>query len=607
MATMTIKYGVLTSWVPDDALLAELAAANRLRNQLVALETSVDTARQTLWESFPSVAAVSKELRAVDEQLDELFAAAREEKIRSRSDRVSLRLDRRITQVSAQARQMRAERREAIREIVDNGDERALATLAEIRARRFAQQKALRQEFCGKAGPHQLYWATAAAIFDHHNTAVDRIARQRSGGRPAQLRPRSFDGTGTLAVRLQRGSDEPARTPAMIADHRQGRWRNVLAIPWLPMKDFAALTRSQRYWEGGVTVRMRYGNHARKAFADLPIRLHRVFPDHAEILGAQLTVRAVGNKLRGTLAVTATVPDPPPPSTNASAARVAIHIGWRNTEVGLQVATWAADQPLSFPDRLSPAISCDPDGRGGRILLPARISERIEATRDVQSKRDRAFEHIKQLVIDHLEQQGDHTYIDIIDGRVETVTVSASDVRSWQKPTQLRRLATGLEGPTRQQVLCQISDWDRRDKQLWYRLDRAIEHARNTRQDLYRNIAIAFVSQASQIILDDFSVAKLAALQDAELPPRARRAVGRRRNAASPGELRSTIQSTAAREGVASTVVSVAELSRQHDACGFLNPSDDRYLECPVRCEGCGRSYDPDRSAVNLMINRAAE
>jgi hypothetical protein len=76
-----------------------------------------------------------------------------------------------------------------------------------------------------------LYWGTYNFVFANHNTAVQRIRSRRLDGGPANLRHHRFDGTGTIAVQLQRTATTPPRTPALVADPA-GRYRNVLVLPW---------------------------------------------------------------------------------------------------------------------------------------------------------------------------------------------------------------------------------------------------------------------------------------------------------------------------------------------------------------------------------------
>ena len=80
---------------------------------------------------------------------------------------------------------------------------------------------------------------------DHHRTAVQKIHKQRAAGKPATLRHRRFDGTGSIAVHSLRVSGTPARTPAVLADPN-GRYRNVLHLQWIEPHEWEQLTHGQR-------------------------------------------------------------------------------------------------------------------------------------------------------------------------------------------------------------------------------------------------------------------------------------------------------------------------------------------------------------------------
>jgi hypothetical protein len=136
-----------------------------------------------------------------------------------------------------------------------------------------------------------MYWASWADMVSHHKAAVKRMNARHAEGRPAQVRYRRWDGTGTITVQLQRKrgvtaeeraevaalrasgltpaeiaertrfsartialmkdhgparAGDPPYTPAALAD-RQGKARNVLRLGPEPPPD----SRSGREASGG--------------------------------------------------------------------------------------------------------------------------------------------------------------------------------------------------------------------------------------------------------------------------------------------------------------------------------------------------------------------
>ena len=63
----------------------------------------------------------------------------------------------------------------------------------------------------------RMYWASWAETVRNHKAAVKRMNARRAEGRPVQLRYRRWDGTGTVAVQLQRKIGVTAEERAEVA------------------------------------------------------------------------------------------------------------------------------------------------------------------------------------------------------------------------------------------------------------------------------------------------------------------------------------------------------------------------------------------------------
>lgn len=587
--------GVHYRWLRDlpRALSDELWRAHSLREDLVTLEHQHEDAKRAIWSSYPGVAAAEAALAAADGAAADAAEAVKAERIAARSKTVSSAASARLRAARADAKAARVARREAIAAVHTDATARLRAAQDGLKA----AHKELYRSYCTNGS---MYWATFNDVLNHHATAVKRVAARRKAGAPASLRHHRYDGSGTIAVQLQRASSAPARTPATIADGDTGRWRNVLHVPgWVDPDTWGQMTRAQRRSAGRVTVRMRCG----PGHIEVPVQAHRWLPTDADITMARLTLTRVGTDLRGSLSLTAKIPDPEPVVEGPA---VAVHLGWHRDETlgGVVAATWRASEPLAIPADLATVFRPDPGARTGRVVLPNRVTDRLAAHADADSRRDLGFDQARARLCEWLDERGpvdDPTRPDEMLGRV--------DVASWRNPSRLARLVLAWRDtpPTGgADVLPELEAWRAADKREWNALAHGRRAAAGHRDDLYRQIAAVIADQAGTLVVDDTGVAAIARL-DTDLPTEVEQRIARQRAFTAPGALREACVAAATREGVPVHTVAAAGLSRIHASCGHNNGPDKDYGGRQIICDGCGKQYDTDLSATLLMLRRAVD
>lgn len=522
------------------------------------------------------------------------------ERSRRRTKRVTGPAAPALAQARAAAKAARHTRRAAIAAVKDD----ATARLYDLFDARKTREKSLYGDYVQTRG---LYWATFNDVLDHHRTAVKVMQQKRARGRPAALRHHRWDGSGTVAVQLQRQAGRPPRTPAAIADTETGPWRNVLHLPgWVHPDQWDQLTRAQQRQTGRVTARMRCGTSTdpdgggtAAAHIDVPVQVHRMLPADADITGARLTIRRVAGGNRAFLTVTAKVPDPGPISDGPS---VALHLGWRDGEDSTIVATWRASSALAIPIDLRHIVHADPGALTGTIRIPHGVADRLAALDTIRAARDTALNEARDDLVGWLTAHGpvDHP---TRDGE----TITAADVARWRSPARFAVLARAwLEQPppAAHDIAASLERWRGFDRREWERQEHGRGKVLGHRDDLYRQVAAVIAGQAGALVVDDTNIAQIAG-HDTDLPHNVAQRIAHRRTIAAPATLREDTTSACVREGVTVHTVTAAGLSRVHAACGHENPADDRYLTRTVPCDGCGATYDPDASATVLMLARA--
>lgn len=600
MSITVATMGVYFRWEFPEALRRQLRLVHDLREDLVSAQLAYEEAIKEVWSSYPTVAAAEEDLAAAQQRADGAADVVKQ----ARTKRVSGPPADALRTARAEVKAARQRRRDAIRMVIDDADTRLRVLADQLKA----THKQLYGEYCQSG---DLYWASFNTVLDHHKTAVKQIGRRRKSGQPAQLRHHRFDGTGTIAVQLQRQAGAPARTPPVIAD-AAGKYRNVLQVPWIDPTVLDVLPRSERRRRLHGTVRMRCGAlNGEPQWIDIPVLQHRMLPADADIVGAQLTVTRVANQLRTTIAVTAkTVEAQPIVGEDDEHPVVAVRLGWRDSDDHTVVAHWRATSPISTPDHLRHLITAAPDGLTGTIMLPHNVASQSGSADDLASTRDLSFEGLRDKVATWISERDEPIPHPGRDGE----TLTAADVRRWRSPGRLIHLANAWSNNAPaatpdgvSEIVEAINEWRRADIPLWRRQAFSRRKALNRRRDYYRTVAAHFTAQVGRIVVDDMSIADIArhASANEDLPADIAHKIARRRAVSAPGQLRECLTAAATRDHIPVTVVPATGLARIHPRCGHENPADGRYIHATVLCDGCGAKYTPAVAATITMLTRA--
>jgi hypothetical protein len=585
VSVVVYRYG-MPSWVVLPEVVGEqLRLAHELREDLVSIQHDSDAARKTVWSGFPAVAEAETRLADADDlagQLAERVATLKSQQ-RTRTPKGDAVAE--LAKARKTAKTARVARREAIAAAKPQAQPRLDAITAEYRAR-------LKACYADHVQTRGLYWATHNAVADHHRAAVKRLNTARAQGRPAALRHHRWDGSGALAVQLQRGAHQPARTPEMLASG-VGPWRNVLQIePWVEPSEWAGLSRAVKRHRGRGTVHMRVGDQ----HVTLPVMVHRMLPVEADVTGAQLVVERVAGQRRVSLHVTARIPDPEPVTTGPT---IVVHGGWRREDDdAVRVATWRADRPVTVPDHLT-RVARPVTDRTGIIVLPPGWVAAMERGDKLRAQRDQAMEAMRAGLLDWLRahpQDGGPT---------------VREVSAWRSPLRLAKLALAWrDNPPAHgaEIAARLETWRAADRRLW----ESQEHGRRKhlarRDDTWRTVAAWLTDTAGRVVCEDTDYAALTratmtTAAESGLPTEVTARASRQRVHASPGGLRGAVTAAAERRGVPVATVTAANLTKEH-TCGYVHDTDAQSR--PIVCAGCKRAYDPDSSATMLMLRRAS-
>jgi hypothetical protein len=608
MAVTAYRYGV-PHWVRlPDSVDAQLRLAHSLAQDLVRLDQKRRERIAAVWSSEPAIATIEDAITRAEAEASELApVVTRRPRARDRpaaDDIPTQEGAEQLRAVRASIRELREHRRTRIATVRErHGD-----TLRQITSDHRAAVKNLYAIYCQGDPAARLYWAVYNDVGASHRLGVARVDSARRRGQGAALRFRRFDGGGVLAVQLQREAKDPARTPARIADP-SGPWANVLRLPWTPPAQWQALSRSDRKRRQLGTALVRVGAGP----IELPVIMHRMMPEDAEITGARLVVRRVGGHRKVSLQVTARIPEPEPVLVDGGLPTVALHLGWRREGDAVRVATWRASSPVQVPEHLGAWVVAH-TATAGEIRAPGRWLARVASHNERQTERTGALESIRKDLLSWLAVH-EHPVAACADPDPDHPRhwVTAAAVRTW-RAADFARLALAWrdwrpELNDAAGMAAALEAWRRADRRLWEPQAHGREGALAARDDAYRKASAWLAEQCCCLVLDDTEIGQLARRDSRSEDPdhagagiRAARAA-RFRTLVAPGRLREMAAAAAERRGVEVRTVKGRDLSRTHHRCGHVNPADGRYAASHlVACDGCGQTYDQDLSASQLMV-----
>ena len=529
------RYGSDPRTPPPPEVMAQVRLAHELRNRLVEITLYHDKARDDALGEHSQVADLEVQLGAAQVVLGNLIETAKRERMQDRRSRPRSETASNLKLSRAEVKELRARLKAARREAAAKSKPR----LAVIDAAYRSAVKDTYREYVDKG----LYWATHGLVVRHHDVARRRVITDRAAGKPAQMRFHRWDGTGTIAVQLQRQQDKPPRTPQLLASGK-GPWREVLQLaPW--QEDQRGVSRAQRRKMARTGVaRLRVG--AQPQHVQVPVVVHRMMPADADVADAQLTITREAGRHRTALSLTAKLPDPP---VNTDRPVVLVRPRWASQDGSLVAAEWQASAPLSVPEGLASVVLTE-DGLTGSIVVPGSVEGRVHAAEELRGVRDRTLDAMRPQLVAALRKAEEA-------GTAGADDPKAADVARWRSPARFAALALRWreEGRTTQ-IALQLERWRKLDRKRWEAETHMRRRALAHRKDTWRRAAAWLAESSSRVDAVKVEVAKLTRRapigEPVTTPTEQSERARRQRQLTAPAELVGAIRAACAARGVAS-------------------------------------------------------
>jgi hypothetical protein len=557
--------------------------AHNLGNDLVHLAESSDVQMREWWQKRTPVETAS--LDAAEEAMDQAWQELMRE--RSRQRRRDVQGPAKTAHADAvRARRVAFDTLKAAKAATRKANPDSVKAMqSRVRKSAEAAKKALYRKYASQG----LYWATINAVIASAKTAEQRVISDRTKGRPARRRYKRWDGSGRLAVQLQRQADDPPRTPAAIIGGAS-KWRNVLHIG------------PSEY--GPKMRRIEFSTGLKHPTVGVDVVWHRDIPASADICSAELIAVRIAGRTRYHVCITARVP-PVLPVT--SGPDVALHVGWRaeRDQNGVRVATWRSTAPITVPDRLADIVVQDTP-MSGRVILPSTVLSRLAAADSLRGARDVALDEARDRLVEFLTT---HPQPPIREGGPD---LTAGTVKTWRAPGRFAAIALAWRDDPREEIgaaAVALETWRVSDRRLWETEANGRARTVRYRREVYRLVAAWLASVAGRIVVDDTDLREIQAAPKtgALLPGTVEDRIAGRRADVAAGDLRATVASTAKREAIPVVTIPHKGLTVTHHACGAVMPPDERWLSAQVTCDRCGCVFDQDANATVGMLARAVQ
>lgn len=555
--TRTYSYGCLPPTKGREVLDEQLRLANDYRNKLVEIEHRYRDRVQEAMRSAPEVAETTARVDALDAALRGVrstIGAKRKEGGRSTDTSAEAA---EAGALIAELRQARGALREA--KLRARGDE-------QLQQRLRAAEDHRREDIRNARKASGVYWGTYLYVDD----TIDQARRK-----PTPPRFRRYDGSGCIAVQLQKGIS--------VARLFGGKDRRLRIAP-LP-EGVYDLTRHQRRRATRTTMWIRTGtgteeNPRDPRWIEFPIILHRPLPSDALIKWARVSRRAIGRFHEYQLQLVVESASFRPAAAPAGTGTVAIDLGWRNKPDGkIRVAYWLDDR-----------------GNSGEILVPTRTQDGNAKADELKSIRNAAFIDAREAL---------HTWRRACSMAPQWLAELTEHIDQWCGPA---RLAAVVDQWTQRRfdgdeaIYSMLAQWAKQERHLrWWEIHQRGRRARHRREE-YRRFATHLARTYATIVLEKFDLQSVITTPNAEAGARAiGRAQRRTAKLAAPGELRQAIKDAAIKRGATIVELSAMHTTQTCSSCGVCEPFDAS-PSIEHTCVHCGAMWDQDYNAcANLL------
>ena len=545
----------------DQSALDVLFLRNKLWNNLVALEREHrEQYRAAILDASPALQAMQDKMNALEEKRQELITQKKKMRSMVRSKKVDTSLlDVEIQKIMEEKSSLK----EPLKTLRDEVKMMTREKTKEIDKERYEAVKKL----CHESG---LWWANYETVIASYD-----VARVRAMKENAELRFKSFDGSGKFAVRESGGFSKQELFSGA---------KSFIKIEALPDEQFSHLSeRGKKHRARHLLTMTAYtylddaGKRQRHQIM-WPIVFHRDLPE-GQIKVFHVQRKRIGNQFEWSCSITMEVPEEPKSiHDHASKKACGVDIGFRGVKGGLRIATIA-------------------DGdKTEHILLPQDWLDKMDYVERLQSEiseeGNNTWEKLKACLGSMPE------YPESLKERIHNLLKAGDKTPYKGMKALLHVLRTD---PVIPEALDILEAWDKAIYRPYKTMNNLRDKLQNRRQHIYRNLAYRLSNEYSLVRMEDMDLRKMSIVKtedgsDNELHQRARD----NRKRAALYSLVLSVKQACAKTGAYFELMPAAYSTMTCSSCGHVNePVEDIHFYC----KKCGTVHDQDENAAKNFLS----
>lgn len=557
----TFVYGLGPVIEGADVVRDQIRAGHRYLNKAIAIKREARKEIDAMARQDEKFLQVDNELREVKDEISTLKNKLRRHRVKMRAKGVD------EEEIQDPLRKLRKRRKKLKKQQKQERNRVKKERPDETQAiyDKFHEQHLLMR----KSDENEAYWGT----YLRADRRLSQIIKSHG------LRFRRYDGTGCVAVQLQKGrSVQEVFSP-----------NDYFYIVPPDERAWFSESRSERRRLSRTTVSMRVKviGKTEPVMATWSMIMHRPFPDGWRIKEAAVVRGKTGRNFWDKLIVTVESPEFWRPVKRCGQGILAIDIGWRARPNGrVRFAFWKDDDGNSSEELLDPSIT-----------TASKKSDGIRSTRD-QRQLD-----LKADLIPLLDK------LDVPEWFAERV----KPMDLWKSCNRFHRLARFWEknrfaGDRAAFEL--LERWRYKDQHLWNWEANNRKKMLRRRKHEYQKLANKWAEKYAVIVMEDITINALYKKKklgdDADEIDN--KTIRKNRTVSAVGSFRDTVSDSCFMRGTRFMKVSAANTSRTCPECGHVNKwTKKNKAELMHTCEKCGAEWDRDYAGATELLRRACE
>lgn len=556
--TKTFKYGCLEPVIGLDIVNKQISSAHKFYNKLIEIYREETEAFKSWYRKVcPELEKNDQEIVENNEKIKEIYEQISNNRVKQRKKiGATPEQKKKINDLKQENKKLREKNKIARKELRENPINQD---------QKFKIQQTFKEKRKNAGQEYSLYWPIRDGIKEDAQKA-----KEKTRGQP---RFKRYDGTGYVCTRIQypKGKSDFSLEDLFNCKDTRLRLEPVDENVWNKK-------RGDRKRETRTKLWMRVGSDDKRKpqWIVIPIIYHRPLPEGVKVKKVTLHKNRVGTDIKWSVSFQIEYPGSSKPEDLANQGAVAIDYGWR-----------------LYKDRsLRVAVTSDVNGNHMELRLPPKILGAYKKSDDIQSKRNNAFNKVKEELNNYKKNN---------DQIPDWVKEELSSLHNWTSEKRLAKFVlkwrnNRFDGDSL--IFELLDEWRKRDKHLYLYQSHSKKTASGYRKDIYYNFVSGLRKNYKYVIIEGSDLSRMAQLPNKTKDDNTRSVFRYDAKIAAIGELFQILKYS----GMEVIKVDPKNSSKTCSKCGKINKNLKDELNWT--CEDCDTYHDRDYNSSDVHIAR---